>query len=294
MTSHGGAWQPGYPVDLRGEVVARRAAQGAYGDVEYAGARILARATGERVVLQDDNGADRIPDIRIEHEDGRLGLGEVVSVVDEARAAELAAFRDGGLDLFSDDLRWQWWITAPATVRRAGLRQPLLGVLAEMEKLGERPPMLAPIDPATAGRGAQQLLQLGVTQVSANSEPGDRGGCVHWQPEGIGGHRDVDLEQFRGWLDGFLDGPMAKQKMGKLLVVQGHMDRHLLAGVSWSAPWPVVRLLDGDVGVLPVQDPHLPRGISHLWLWGCEMSDRALAWWPERGWFDVANRWVTS
>ena len=288
-------WQPGYPIDLRGEPIAIRGATGPYGDVEYQAARIAARSTGAQVVLQDDNAEARTPDLRIEFTDGRSGVGEVVTVTDQHRAAESRAFANGGLDLFGANLNWQWWVTAPATVDRRRVRASLLQVLEEMEAANERPPLLAPIDPAVAGPGALKLLELGVTEVAANNRPGDPRGQVRWQPEGVGGELDLDLDGFQSWLDGFLAGPLARGKIDKVTAVLGDIERHLFVGVSWSAPWAVLRLLEQGVDALPAQAPRLPMGLSHLWIWSCESSAaRALAWWPERGWFDVARRWATE
>jgi hypothetical protein len=288
-------WQPGYPVDRRGEQIARRAASGPYGDTEYQAARIVARATGAHVVLQDDNAEARMPDLHIGYTDGRTGVGEVVTVTDQQRAAESRAFANGGLDLFGDNLSWQWWVTAPPNVDRRWVRAPLLQVLEEMEAANDRPPMLAPIDPAAASLGERKLLALGVTAVAANDRPAERRGHVRWQPEGVGGELDLDMDCFQDWLHRFLAEPLARAKTDKLTAVHGDIDRHLLVGVSWSAPWAVLRLLDQDVVALPAETPRLPIGLSHLWIWGCESpASRALAWWPDRGWFDVARRWATE
>jgi hypothetical protein len=287
-------WRPGYPIDLRGESIARRDASGPYGDVEYHAGRIVARATGARVALQDDNIGPRTPDLRIDYDDGRIGIGEVVTVTDGHRAAESMAFANGGLDVFGGDLQWQWWVTAPASADRRRIRASLLPLLEEMEAANEQTSMLAPIDPATAGPGALKLLALGVTEVAANTRPGDRRGHVRWQPEGVGGARDLDLDCVHKWLGGLLEGPLARRKLDKLTDVSGDMERHLFVGVTWSAPWAVLRLLEMDVDALPSHAPTLPSGVSHLWIWGCEPSGRALAWWPARGWFDVARRWVTD
>jgi hypothetical protein len=190
-------WQPGYPIDLRGEPIASRGATGPYGDVEYQAARIVARSTGAQAVLQDDNAEVRTPDLRIVYTDGRIGVGGVVTVTDQHRAAESRAFANGGLDLFGANLNWQWWVTAPATVDRRRVRASLLQVLEEMEAANERPPMLAPIDPAAAGPGGLKLLELGATEVAANNRPGDLRGQVRWQPEGVGGELDLDLDGFQ-------------------------------------------------------------------------------------------------
>jgi hypothetical protein len=246
------------------------------------------------VVLQDDNLCRRTPDLRIEHADGRQGIAEIATVTDGYRAAENVAFADGGLDLQVDNLQWQWWVTAPARVDRRQLRLSLPEILAEMEAANERPSMLMPIDPSTAGPGALRLFDLGVTVVAANSSPGERRGQVRWQPEGIEGELGLDLERVESWLDGFLRGPLAARKVAKLLDVPDVSERHLFVGVSWSVPWAVIRLFDSDVDALPSRPPSLPAGISHLWIWGCELPNRALAWWPDMGWFDVARQWATE
>ncbi|MGL5827385.1 MAG: hypothetical protein ACRCYU_21640, partial [Nocardioides sp.] len=98
MSASETSWQPGYPLDIRGDAIRSRDRGGPYGDVEYGAGRIIARATGEQVFLQDDNRQQRTPDLRIAYADGRHGIGEVVTVTDENRAAESAAFTNGGLN----------------------------------------------------------------------------------------------------------------------------------------------------------------------------------------------------
>lgn len=290
MTLSSVPWQPGYPIDLRGEPIASRAATGPYGDVEFGAARILARSTGARVILQDDNSAARTPDLRIEYSDGRTGVGEVVTVTDGYRAAETRAFAKGDLDLFGKNLNWCWWVTAPANVDRRRLGRCIMPILEEMEMANERPPMLGGIDPETAGPGELKLLKCGVTEVAASDRPGDLRGHVRWQPQGIEADFDLDSDGFQRWLDGFLAGE-GRKKIDKLTAVPGITERHLLVGVSWSAPGAVRRFLDDDVEALPSQAPVLPIGLSHLWIWPCESwTRRALSWWPDRGWFDVTRR----
>jgi hypothetical protein len=242
MTSGKMPEQPGCPIDLRGESIARRDAAGPYGDIEMKAARILERATEAQVVLQDDNIGPPKPDLRLNYGDGRIGICEVVTVTDPARAAETRAFADGGLDMVNDNLRWQWWITAPARVDRRRLREALVPVLVDMEAADERPPVLGPIDMASAGPGVLRLLELGITEVAANSRAGDRSGLVRWQPEGVGGKVEPDIEAFHEWLDDCLTKPLAQSKLNKLSGVPGEIERHLFVGVSWSAPWPVVRI----------------------------------------------------
>jgi hypothetical protein len=52
------------------------------GDFEMAAARVVARLTGERVVLQDDNTRPGMPDLRIEFTDRSPAFVEVVTDID--------------------------------------------------------------------------------------------------------------------------------------------------------------------------------------------------------------------
>ena len=133
-----------------------------------------------------------------------------------------------------------------------------------------------------------------MTEAAGNDQPGERRGVVHWQPEGIGGEPAPDVDGFQTWLDDFLNGTLAQDKILKIIAAPGDHEGHLLVGVSWSAPWAVIRLLQEDIDVLPVKAPGLPAEVGHLWIWVCQSSGRALAWTRERGWFDVARSWVTE
>jgi len=51
----------GYPIDLRPQERRKRAAGGAVGDFEGMAARVVARLTGERVIIQDDAAGQQCP-----------------------------------------------------------------------------------------------------------------------------------------------------------------------------------------------------------------------------------------
>jgi hypothetical protein len=272
------SWRPGYPVDDRGEKLRLRDATGPYGDFEAKAARVVARATGERVVLQDDNRLPRTPDLRIDYADGQRGVGEIVTITDGQRAAMTAAFTNGGLNLQSERLRWQWFVTVKADAKRTILASRLVDVLAQMEVADERHSLLGPIDPVTAGPGAKKLYELGVAEVASNTVPADRRGQVVWQMEGIGGELKLDWEGFHSGLQSVLVSSLVCGKRDKLVAVAGALERHLFIGLSWSVPWALLRVLESDVDELPRRPPALPDGVSHLWLWGSELPGRALGW----------------
>lgn len=59
-------YRPGHPIDLRTDLMRSHAARGQLSDIELAAARVVARSTGQRVVLQDGNSAPSVVDLRIE------------------------------------------------------------------------------------------------------------------------------------------------------------------------------------------------------------------------------------
>ena len=281
--------QPGYPIDRRGTAMTARSAAGVYGDFEAAAGRILARATGASVVLQDDNRIDRTPDIRVDYLDGRVGICEVVTISDPHRAEQTAAFARGELTFTDQRLRRKWWVTLAPNADRRRLRSDLVAVLLQMEADGETFPTHQPLLDQTASTAV--LHALGVEEVSCDQ--GDAKGQVIGYVRGIEGHLELDWSAFHSWLTSVLGSDLMERKKAKLLEARGD-ERHLFVGVSWSEPWAVQRALDREEQALPPVSPGLPEGITHLWLFGCEFPGRAIAWWPGRGWVDVRAHWKTE
>jgi hypothetical protein len=54
----------GYPDDPRSDELRGRAGARLEGDFEATAGRVVTRLTGERLVIQDDNSRDSMPDIR--------------------------------------------------------------------------------------------------------------------------------------------------------------------------------------------------------------------------------------
>lgn len=44
----------------------------------------------------------------------------------------------------------------------------------------------------------------------------------------------------------------------------------------------------------PPEDPPLPVGTTHLWIAGSGSADRAIAWFPDRGWHEVSAHWTQT
>jgi hypothetical protein len=86
---------PGYPIDLRAEERRRRAAKGPVGDFEGMAARVVARLTGEKVIIQDDGSRSAMPDIRIEYAAKPAAYVEAVVDIDTSYAAmDAEIFKD--------------------------------------------------------------------------------------------------------------------------------------------------------------------------------------------------------
>jgi hypothetical protein len=286
-------WRHGYPIDLRSEPLRRRAAEGPFLDFEYRAARVVARATGQRVFLQDDNSEPRTPDLRIEYP-GWRGIGEVVIITDPGTADLYSSFGKGELRFTDHRLGWQWWIDYSPAIDRRNLRELLVDVLVQMETDGEMYASLVPIDHVSPGDGARRLQELGVVAIATNTNRRDGPGEVIGLPGAVDIPREVDIDAVSDWLDRELASDLMLRKSEKLMARPGYSERHLFIGVSWSAPSEVLSLLRTQAVELPRKPPTLPTGVTHLWLWDAFFPGRAIAWWPQRMWFDVAHAWVTD
>jgi hypothetical protein len=287
-------WQRGYPIDLRSPEVVRRDAAGPYGDFEARAARIVARATGMKTIIQDDNRVPRTPDFRLEHEGRVLGVGEVVTTTRGDRAEQLRAFARGELDFESDALTCTWWVTVRPEADRRRLRGSLVPLLARMEADGGHLDFTGSLDASRANSSVGRFHELGISEAVCDPHPRQGPGRVLGLLPGIGGAQQLDWNGFYYWLDSFLTSDICLRKRDKLVRSAAVDERHLFVGITWSAPWSVLRVLEHDVRDVPVRSPTFPIGVTHLWLHGAELPSRCIAWWPDVGWFDVQQRWVTA
>lgn len=116
---------PGYPIDLRPLERRMRAAQRPVGDFEGMAARVVARLTGERVVIQDDGSRPAMPDIRIDYATKPAAYVEAVVDIDTSYAAMDAAIFKGVQKLPSDRI---WWahLSGRSNVNEVRRRLPTL------------------------------------------------------------------------------------------------------------------------------------------------------------------------
>lgn len=269
----------GYPVDLRSPERRRRWAEGSVGDFEGMAARVVARLTGERVVIQDDGSKPAMADIRIDYADKPVAYVEVVVDIEGSYAA----------------MEWEIWRRAssmPADrcwqVSVSGSSRPLKTLRQEL------PVILGSLHHPPGPREAQQLASLGV-RVTGHwmPRPGETG-AIELLPEGILGPAELEWEPFLNWINAFLVSRRAADVREKLAAT-GAAERHAFIGVSFTTPGSAYfALREEGWPRLPSHNPTLPPEITHLWIWSVRGIERCLAWFPDTGWLDPIDHWSTA
>lgn len=288
---------PGYPVDQRRPTQIRKVAQGPFGDFEGKAARVVARSTGERVTLQDDNSSPHTPDLRIDYRDGRVGIGEVVIDTDPRHAQSYEEIRRSGFAISAEPaLRRAWSVNVAAACSLKLLRTNLPPLLVALEAEGVllEEFMLPEQFQAHPHPVVRQIIRLGVVHVHSWPVAGRRTDQIRVTPEGMGGPVVVPWDEFIRDLDTILAPGRWPDVERKLATPDS--ERHLFIGISHSSSWALNWALDYDQTELPPGEasPRLPGLATHLWLMGTPIGHRCLAWFPDEGWFNVADRWATE
>jgi hypothetical protein len=181
-------FSPGYPTDRRSEQRRRHAAEGPVGDFEGMAARVVARLTGENVVIQDDGSKPAMPDIRIDYNSKLPAYIEAVVDVDTSYAAMAAEI--WRLEPLPADLTWTVHITGRAP-RLSQLRHRLPQVLGGLHTHPEPDVM-------------RELAGLGL-RVTGPWEPGPgETGKIHLRPEGVSGDVELQWGALLDWIAEFL------------------------------------------------------------------------------------------
>jgi hypothetical protein len=293
----------GYPLDERSDEQRARDQSGILGDVELTAARVVARLTGETVTLQDDNSAAGMPDLRIDHADGRVAYGEVTTDIDKRYAAMTSLLRkkDGRLprELVAPGLRRVWFVGLTGRANLKRLDQGLPPLLRALEDDGVTLDVIAAGDRLAAAdhAGLRQLHDLGIADVTSR-EPrvvdgkGEPPRVVMFAA-GTAGPAQVDEAAFVGWVDDVLVSDPLRSKRAKLART-GADERHLFLGASYTTPWAAFLMLTAEQVVVPDRAPALPPEITHLWLMNFQAPGRCLVWYPELGWRDAQRHWATG
>lgn len=294
--------QPGYPIDGRSDAQRARAAADILGDVEYTAARVIARLTGERVYLYDDNSQDGMPDIRIEHDDGRISYAEVVVDIEHHYAETTSRLRAMGNGLPREirvpELDRLWFLGLSGRAKLATLDTQLSAVLHSLEQSGEGFQIAGGNDLATSGNpNLRRLHTLGVADVSSRlpqaTDTEEDSGRVLMFAEGTSGPATLDWPAFIDWIDDLLLSKKVESKRKKLART-GTPERHLFLGTSYTSSWAGFHSLSLDYIAVPDIPPSLPEEITHLWLMNVQTPGRCLVWHPRLGWCDTRKHWKTE
>ena len=287
-----GTRMSGYPLDLRDPRRRQSAQSGPVGDLEGLAGRILARYTGESVVIQDDGSKDRMPDIRIDYTDRPSAFVEVVSHIDRAYAAIARRVVDPKSTWISRDLTYAWVLTVSKECRLDALAPRIVELVAALEAsgFGRASGILDLSSPTTQSISA--LHDLGVLDAWSHSGTEGNLGSIRLTAEGVEGPYDTDWEAVGVWIENVLASPALNDVRSKLAKT-GAEARHVFLGVTFSSPGEVFFALERGK-VLP-PPPTLPREISHLWIMRASSpGGRCLHWSPDEGWIDVQHRWRTA
>lgn len=258
----------------------------------------MARLTGARVILQDDNrGTEGKPDLRIEFGNGATAVIEVVADLDPGRAAVLAAVRQENTQppgrhvsgFFKvPDLRRKWWLGLLHAAQLGVLRSEASALLQQAE--AQMVSGQHTVDPNGA-RWERRLSQLGVTDLIQGPVQGH--GEVWLLPQPAGGSTEVDQGEFLRWIYAFLTAPQradVRTKLGR----GAHTERHSFIACTDSTDWAMNAALSDTSQWLPTSPPRLPTPITHVWLFNIEAGGRCLHYGPNNGWIDVQQHWRTA
>jgi hypothetical protein len=286
-------FQPGYPIDLRPNKMRMREFLSYPGDFEYMAARVIARLTGECVIIQDDNSVQGMADLRIEYADRPAAYVEIVSDVDPAYAQlHQLVFRDQ--EITHPDIGRIWYVTVAKSARLRSLKPVLEELLPRLEEAAVHLEIVQP-DASLAHSSVdevRQLNRLGVAQLSSRSpHPGEEPKILLY-PQGVGGPAEQDWQAFNVWLADFLSSP-GRADVRKKLATTGAAERHAFVGLPLGKEWPAFHSLHKQYEGLPNESPTLPPEITHVWVWAQPVG-RCIAWFPDRGWFDPREHWATA
>jgi len=286
-------FRPGYPIDLRSDGMRMRDARSYEGDFEYMAARVVARLTGERVVIQDDNSVQGMADVRIEYPDRPTAFMEIVSDVDPDYAQlNQLVFRDQ--EMAAPSLDRIWYVTISKSAKLKSLKPALEAFFRRLEDAGVFLEIVRP-DGSLACSSVKELRQLddlGVVRLCSRLPQPDEGPKILLYPQGVGGPAEQDWLALITWLADFLSAP-GRADVRKKLVVTGAVERHVFVGLPLGKEWSAFHSLHDQYGGLPDPPPVLPPEVTNVWVWA-QPFGRCIAWFPDRGWFDPQRHWATA
>ena len=296
MLSHPTDFQPGIPIDRRPPQRVAKLQSGPVGDFEAMAARVVARLTGERVILQDDGSRNSMPDICIEYADHPPGYVEVSADIDPkyAEIYSLLMKKQNQLPYVWPDPRLHraWQVTISGSTRLDRLEGELVDLLAQLESAGETFEHVRRSETLVSNPNPSvvRLLELGI--VMLGSGPANEG-VIRLYTDGIRGPAILSWDPVLDWIRTKLSSPELHDVRRKLSET-GAAERHVFLGPTYSSPSHVFFSLSLEETSLPQEVPMLPPELTHLWMMTTPSAGRSIAWFPDRGWFNPAFQWATD
>jgi hypothetical protein len=235
--------------------------------------RIVEKEMGRTVLINDDNSAPGMYDLRIGPPDTPEVAIECVGAVDSVFTETWnVGPAEGPLSLAVEG-DWNVEIAAKAPVKR--VRQYLERLLSELESRGVHN---LHVDRQLRWSDAAlftEFQSLGITHASSYRTKGS--GKVYLSMPGSGGAVDEKGSEVPQWLGEFLRDPTREDVLSKLQR-SGAKDRHAFVISSYGGtPWPVESYLMGEFEYIPSHSPDLPPPVTAAWL-VAEFGHKGLYW----------------
>lgn len=191
-------------------------------------------------------------------------------------------------------VRRDWFVTVAGTSDLRILEGELEGLLADLEAHGVTFESVADRRALThqQDENVRRLLELGVVTLSCGL-PSSGDGSVRLYPERVEGPAAVAWAPVVNWIGETLASVRLLDVRTKLMKT-GAPERHVFLGITFTSPGEVYFALSLQEPTLPDEPPKLSDEITHVWLMNAPPLGRCLAWFPDRGWLDVRQHWVTD
>lgn len=235
--------------------------------------RILEKELKRKVVLNDDNSAPSMYDLRVGPADAPELAVECVGAVDPiwTETWNVGPAR-GPLELA---LKGDWSIKLTPGARINATRQRVEPSLRELEDRGLNNVRVNYELKRHYPALFDQLESLNIKHAFCFRPQGS--GKVHLGITGIGGGVNSTGGALPEWVGAFLRDPAQGDVLSKLQR-SGAADRHAFLLISFAGvPWQVWSYVTGDINQLPSEAPDLPPAVTGVWLVS-QFGRRGLCW----------------